>query len=170
MADITSTSTGYCTPQEMLIRYDRRLIGMLVSDSGTPVTTGLETDPVLLTMLRQASGEVESACLRGRRYSKEDLDDIYQSDTAAKDFLVWLVASIALYRLWQRRGDPSINIGDFNQALAYLEMLEQGKRIFPTSEHARAGTHTEFLSVQQIPFNDLRFKYNRLLGDAGLVE
>jgi phage gp36-like protein len=168
---ITSTNTGYCSPGEMLLHFDRRLIGMLISDTGVPVTDdfALLNNNVLKTALMQASAEVESACYRGGRYSKDDLDAIYASDTAAKRFLTWLVASIALYRLWQRRGDPKVIVGDFTSALQYLEALETGKRIFPLAETAVAGRKLEFVDASGIPdANDLVIKYRRILGNVGL--
>jgi len=168
---VRSTATGYCSPSEMLEHYDKRLVGMLISDTGVPVTddAAIQNSNILRAALLQASAEVEAACYRGRRYSKEDLDAIYSSNTAAKRLLTWLVASIALYRLWQRRGDPKLVVGDFTFALQYLEALETGKRVFPLLETEEAGSKFGFIDIKDVlDANDMAIKYRRLLGNVGL--
>lgn len=169
MPSLNSTSTAYCSPSEMLTFFDRRIIGMLVSDTGSPVTDlfQLQNNTNLQEALMLASAEVEAACARGGRYNKDDLTAIYNSNTAAKRFLTWLTASIALYRLWQRRGDPSLVVGDFTSALQYLEMLETGKRIFPFTETEEAGRRLEFVDVTfGGDTRDLVVKFSRLLGQT----
>ena len=72
--------TVYCTPAQLLQRYDARTIGQLVNDDGTSATvatlTSSSTGSVLYSHLQSASGKIEAALLASERYQLADLQTI----------------------------------------------------------------------------------------------
>ena len=154
---IISSTTAYATPADMLIRYDKRLIGRLVSDTGTPVTDdfALNNNIVLRTLLKEASGIVESYAFKGGRYTREMLQQLYNSNTSGRELLVSLVCAITLYLLWRRRGDPNIQPPkDYVIAEQYLRQLERGANIFA------------FLGTEEAGYNVDMFSHNIFWGQS----
>jgi hypothetical protein len=94
---------------------------------------------VLLAVLLGASGELESACQVGNRYSAADLAALTGSGLHR---VRKVVADLAFWALCQRRTPQSGNpetVPGAKQALEELDRLRKGERIFSFSESADAG-------------------------------
>jgi phage gp36-like protein len=92
----------YATCSDMAARYDVRLIGDLVSDTGAQVIAAdLPTNANLLAALTDASSAVDAALFVGNRYTPAQLASL--SDTGAS-LLRRLVSDLALIYLKRRRG------------------------------------------------------------------
>lgn len=94
---------------------------------------------IVAAALMSASGELEAACVVGKRYAPADLSGLTGAGLA---LLQSLVAHLAFWRLSQRRqpmsADPS-KVPGAMQSLEMMAMLRDGERIFPTDEAADAG-------------------------------
>lgn len=151
MSSYTNPDT-YCTPDEFLKRYDWRLVADLVSDSGDRVPeSSLPSNHNLLTALRDASGDVESACLCGQRYSPEDLANLQGN---ASSLLKRLVADIAMQYLRDRRGFKEQNDKPnqrYERAMEKLNALRRGELIFGLVKSAKSGlTRYEYVSESDL--------------------
>jgi hypothetical protein len=146
-----TTATPYCSAAELFNRHDWRMVADLINDGDGPRPTYAATlnSAVLAAILMDASGELESACVAGERYTPTDLQAMLDDDRAGPGLLVAgaglitaLVAHLAFWRLCQRRmplsGDPT-KVPGAKQALDALEALRKGERIFPFQESADAG-------------------------------
>lgn len=156
---LDSTTTVWCTPDEMTRFYDARLIALLCSDSNTPVND-LNTSQVLQSVLRLATAQLESIAYRGKRYTRAELQDIYSSNTVASELLKYLVASLALRILWMRRSDhsnPPIDSG----VDVLLEKLNAGEMIFPLIDTMNASFPKVMLRQEDLG-KPLRQLFNRL--------
>lgn len=141
-----TTATPYCSAAVMLVYHDWQQVADLVRDGMGPRPTraaildSTTTEGgILASTLLSASGELESACVVGKRYAPADLSGL---TGAALALLQSTVAHLAFWRLSQRRqpvsADPSKVPGAL-QALSLMQMLRDGERIFPTDEAADAG-------------------------------
>lgn len=126
------------TVQDLIDRFDQRLLADLARDDGTP-ETNLANSPRVLSALSDASGEVRSAILQGKRYTLEDLANLDPDDAA---FLKRLVCTRALLNLAAAR----VNVfGEENYRAAQqwveekLGQLASGERIFASPAAQDAG-------------------------------
>lgn len=96
--------TVYATPNDMLARYDSRLIGDLVSDSGVQDPNPANNSN-LQALLEDASGQIDAAVYVGDRYTPAQMATL--SDQAAA-FVRRLCCDLTLIYLKRRRGryDP----------------------------------------------------------------
>ena len=92
--------TVYCSPAEMLSRYDVRLVGDLVQDAGVQDPNPV-TNPNLAAMLEDASAAIDAAVYVGDRYTPDQMASL--SDQAAA-FCRRLCTDLALIYLKRRRG------------------------------------------------------------------
>lgn len=101
MTDVTSL---YATGNDMIARYDPRLLGDLVRDDGTqePLIT-LPTNSVLLSMLSDAYGQIVAKIVVGDRYTIAQLTPANLAP-AALAYLKRLNCDMALIYLKRRRG------------------------------------------------------------------
>jgi phage gp36-like protein len=132
---------AYATPEAVLLRYDSRRVGALCSDTGSQVTaSALLTDPVLAELLEDASGMIDSALLRGGRYTQSDLVALTGMDAK---LLQRLVCDIAYGLLVSRRGytaqELQANAPGYVSALAMLDRLAAGEAVFNVEENVLAG-------------------------------
>jgi len=94
--------TQYATPAEMLQRYDSRLLGDLVSDTGAAISAaGLLTDTNLAASLADASSAIDVAVSVGNRYTPAQMADL---STTAASFVRRLTCDLALIYIKRRRG------------------------------------------------------------------
>lgn len=127
----------YITVAEWGEGFDDRLLAQLSSDTGTPGTVD-ESNAVLLHCIERASADVESATLRGERYTETDLTALQTDD----DFtLKGLVIDLATMHLFGVRG---IGFPEHVQRMVdrgkdKLEALATGKRIFRHDSNVTAG-------------------------------
>jgi len=126
------------TVQDLIDRFDTRLLADLARDDGTP-EGDLAANPRVLSALADASGEVRSAILQGKRYTAEELGGLDPDDQA---FLKRLVCTRALLNLAAARvgvfGEE--NYGKAQQWVEEkLSQLARGERIFAAPAAQEAG-------------------------------
>lgn len=127
----------YITVAELELGFDSRLLAQLSSDNNVPAAVN-EGNDVLQHAIDRASADIESAALRGERYSLEDLVDLRDDD----DFtLKGLAIDLAKLHLYEIRGWPHDDLVARIQerALKMIEALANGSRIFRDSPSAAAG-------------------------------
>lgn len=143
MPQTLASSTGLLPVAEFLKRVDPLAVGKLASDvAGVPVVAGaLPTNPNVLAALLDASGLFESACSVGGRYSKEDIAVILAAPTTAACGMMWrILTDIAWAGLFERRPNKDIPTPpSLERSLAWLDMLADGRRIFPFLQSEDAG-------------------------------
>jgi len=128
---------AFATPADLLQRYDYRLIGQLISDTGSAQdSAAIITDPITTQMLADASGLIVSYALKGGRYSEADLAALTGNGLA---FLERLTCDLALYYFVQRRGLPVDKYPQVADAMDWLVKLSEGDLIFPITANIEAG-------------------------------
>jgi phage gp36-like protein len=126
------------TVQDLVDRFDRQLLADLARDDGL-AESDLAGNPRVLSALKDASGEVRSAILQGRRYTMDDLAALEEDDAA---FLKRLVCTRAMLNLAAARVSV---YGEENYRAAAewveekLSQLARGERIFGTPAAQDAG-------------------------------
>lgn len=134
----------YCTAEQFVQHAaDDRVVRQLLSDDTTPVTGDLDDNELLTAILKQASGEVESAACAGQRYViNETRNDLLSLTYNSAEYLAAVVASLAFQRLTMRRRDalmqqarPTI---DYEETQKFLERLRLGERVFGLLENHQA--------------------------------
>lgn len=129
--------SAFLSNAEFLIRYDARVTGQLVSDTGTAVSPGdLPTDTNLQTALEDASGEILTACLKGGRYSEDDLAGLSGNSLS---YLQRLTCDLALYNLVVRRGRKLEDYPQTEKALEMLDQIQKGEKVFAVPAVIEAG-------------------------------
>ena len=140
-----STNVPYITPADFLARKDANSISQYVCDTpNTPIPSSqlptiLYTNTNLLVALNSACGELESACLRGQAYAVSDLQSL---QGASLDYMKTILSDIATYRIMTRRlgpAPPETVVQAYNEAMASLDALSRGERIFSFQQSAQAG-------------------------------
>lgn len=136
MSEPVSSSEPYVSASDFLKRYDARTIGQLMSDESpagrTPTVdelTNANTVPGgrLSELLKDASGMLEIALLKGGRYTIADLEALTANQAA---FIKRVVGDLALGLCYQRRPATDTPIPTQTQvAMNVLDMLANGDRI-----------------------------------------
>ena len=126
---------AYATPEQLLSRYDSRVVGQLVDDTGGEVTS-LGTNSVVLDALEDASGQIRSAALVANKYSESTLNTLAADQDS---FLVRLTCSLALGYLVNRRMMDTAQYPEVVRAEQWLAALRFGERIFNVQDNADAG-------------------------------
>jgi len=143
-----STSIPYATPSDIREAHDFRQAGDLIADDGTRVTTAATFDASskVNKALMTASGMVEASCMRGNKYSLQDLQSL---NGAAKYLLADIVVELAWWKLYGRRVPRQAMPPEALWAFSMLDALESGAKIFPLQEQADAGNPTNGFMTQQ---------------------
>lgn len=121
---------AYAVPADLLKRFDARTVGDLAGDEGKRIVpSALLTDPNVLAVLDDASGEIESALLQGERYTAANLTALTGN---SQQYLVRLCCEIAFGLLWRRRpwADDQQRQEAIKRADEHLERLRKGERVF----------------------------------------
>jgi phage gp36-like protein len=168
---------AYATPAQLLQRYDARVIGDLVGDSGVRVARQeLLDNAVLLACLADASGEIEASVLQAKRYTTADLAALTGNSL---NYLVRITCTIAFGLLWERKpwsdDDDTGREEAQKRSRAALESLRKGKTIFDVEDVKEAGLPAiETPTIQRILSNNLavdqargRYYPNRRLPTSG---
>lgn len=158
-----SAQMPYCSAAQLLTVFDWRTIAQLCSDNDVSATQAQLLDPttkpggILDYALRAASGNLETAVLKGGIYSVSDLQnatgqptplDIANStnsnianiNTAGAWYIRQLVASYAKWLLYSHRPDLYAQIpADVQQAAQALQMIASGQAILPLQPNIDAG-------------------------------
>jgi len=132
--------TAYASVADLIARRDKRVIGELVNDDDDTLTDAeLLASDVLQTLLDDASGQVASAMLSGKRYEPDDLDGLTGHSLS---FLKKIVCTLVMADLYERR--PGIHQEQSKQymelARMYLDDLRSGKNLFNLSDKRNADT------------------------------
>ena len=99
-----TTVTSYATGQDMLARYDARLIGDLVQDEGIQVTSdALPLHVNLIAALEDAYGMIVSTLVVGDRYTLDQIDPVKLAPSGLS-YLKRLNCDMALLYIKRRRG------------------------------------------------------------------
>lgn len=142
---------SFAAPSDLLLRIDARFLGDLASDTDDPVLQkDFGTDTVLLAVLEDASGEVESAMAVNDLYSDTDLSGLAGNSLAK---LKRMTCEIAISFLMQRRPDynPERAKAFHDRAHEALEILRKGTNIFNLGNVREAGKPSiEAPTVRQI--------------------
>ncbi len=157
---------SYATPADLLKRYDARVVGDLVSDTDVQADPNeLTTNAVLLQMLADASGDIESALLVGERYSLENLQ-AYNATTNPSGLtenslalLQRMTCDIAYALLLRRRGtvDPDRHAAVLDLAEKYLKDLRSGAAVFGIQAQEEAG-RASYTGVRTVDFAQLNLQ------------
>lgn len=144
---------SFVTTANFLTRYDWRLIAQMVSDTGTADSQGaVATDPNLLQILQDASGEVLMYAIQGGRYSQTDLDNLTDISKAQ---LQRLVSDIAIWFIVLRRGLPVDEYPQCRLALEMLKLISEGEEIFNVQANIDASVaQSPDVSIQSIANNN----------------
>jgi len=138
---LASSTALLCPVSEFLKRVDVSAVGKLASDMATPIApAALATNANVLAALQDAGGLFESACSVGGRYSQQDIAVILAAPTTAACGMMWrIITDIAWAGLFERRPNKDVPTPpSLERSLQWLDMLADGRRIFPflQSEHA----------------------------------
>ncbi len=112
-------------PEDMTLRYDARVIGDLVSDRGSRVNPEeLAADPVLLTSLEDATGEILAYLYPGERYTENDLTQLLGGESLS--YLKSLCCQVAWVNLLKRKPTSDQYARQIQPAReSYLKALEE---------------------------------------------
>ena len=130
---------AYATPADMIVRFDSRELGDLVSDTGARVSeANLPADTKLLAILDDASGRIEGALLVGSRYTIDDLTSLTGNAAA---YLKRITCDVAMGMLWERRpeGASDARVAAMERSESHLEDLRKGRNIFGLEPQQDAG-------------------------------
>jgi phage gp36-like protein len=141
---VTTSATGYATVADLFNFKDWRQIADWCTDTEIRPTRPALSDPttpvgaVVAELLLSASGEVESACLVGKRYTPAELASLTGS---TKRLLVAVVCAITLYRAAERRNPLTApkEVPGYQAAKEQLELLRKGEAVFGLSQQMEAG-------------------------------
>lgn len=130
---------AYATPADMMLRFDRGDIGQLCSDDKNIVSPqDLPNNPVCLTALQDAAGEIEAALLVSNRYSVADLQALTGNSLSV---LVSMNCLVAMRRLTDRRfgWNPEKSKAIREASDTQLEKLRKGENTFNIQAAMDAG-------------------------------
>lgn len=142
----------YAAPADLLTRYDARLLGDLVSDSGSPVVAdALPSHPVVHAVLADASAAIDAAVSVGNRYTPAQMASL--SDTAAA-FVRRLTCDLALLYVKRRRGrfDPEKDGALLKEVNETLQSLRTGNDLLLLDGQSQAPASTiELVKPELVP-------------------
>jgi phage gp36-like protein len=140
---------AYANGNDLIARFDARIVGDLLADDDTRVAAGsIPANANALAALDDASSMINSACQVGQRYTQAQLAAL--SGTDAK-LLVRLACDLAFIYLCQRRGiKPAMYEETFERSTDMLEKLRNGEAIFAVPANIEAGTPTDIFPSQAV--------------------
>jgi hypothetical protein len=154
--DSAAVGTPYLGVSEFLKRADVRAVADLVTDSGTrlgsstnitTMASALASDPNLAAALADASGELESVCAIGKRYTAADLAVIATSATVSAARMFRILFRLTMCLLYERRLDKGEPPKVFAQVELDLKALREGEAIFSTVQAEAAGLPTDYIET-----------------------
>lgn len=129
--------TAFADADDLTTCYDVRVLGQYLSDNGTALTANeVANSPKTAALLEQASGQILAFAYKGERYSEADLLALTGNGLA---MLKRMTCDLAFSYILQRRGVAVDDYPQVKTALELLELLSQGKVIFPIAVNAEAG-------------------------------
>ena len=130
---------AYASPDDLKKRYDVRTLGDLAGDIGVRVQpSDFADNAILLAALEDASGEVDSCLLQGRRYTAAQLAALTGNSLA---MLKRITCEIAYGLLWERRSyvDDDRRMAAMDRARQTLNRLRKGEIVFDIDDVKDAG-------------------------------
>lgn len=148
---------AYATPEQLIMRYDARVIGQLLDDSGVQIDN-ISANTVALEAMDDASGQIRSAALVANKYTEDDLNTLAANHDA---FLVKLTCDLAYGFLKNRRAIDGEIPPQVKEANQWLAMLRFGERILNVQANADAGnvSHSTISLVERQQTNLLADSY-----------
>lgn len=127
------------TGQDLVKRFDYKLIGRLVADDETVLSkTDVESNAEVATALDDALGRFYAAVQSGARYSVDDLDSLTASSLS---YAKRLICNCAILALMARR--PGTHTMERESMLKETEgalgALSNGKDVFTLVDHLESG-------------------------------
>jgi phage gp36-like protein len=125
---------AYASFNDLKARYDVRVIAKYASDTGTPVTVpSLPTNARVVAALRDASGMIRNALVKGKRYPSAVLDAL-AADADKGAVLIQMTCALAMAQIIGKAvaGVDEIEelVMGYKMALSNLEDLRNGKEVF----------------------------------------
>ena len=130
-----ATGDPYATGDDMVTRHDVDVIGDLLQDDRERLDRALVADhPTLLTLLRDASGEIETSASKGGIYTRDDLVKIADGEygTNQQAFLARVTCWICMALLFERRPAIHQELAEayLERANRYLIQIQNGDKLF----------------------------------------
>ncbi len=130
----------YATPADMILFFDSRTIGDLVSDDTTRVSEANQaTNAKLIGALDAASGQINAACLQGERYTIADIGGLIGDSRA---FLEQLTCELTMAVLWRRKPyseDNQSQVDAIQRADETMKRLRSGEWVWDVADNKAAG-------------------------------
>lgn len=133
---------AYASAADMVVRYDVRTLGDLLTDDGLRQTPAqVAASATLASLLSDASGEIDAALRVGQRYTAANLAALTGNSLA---LLKRITCQIAMRMIWERR--PYLNEmqevareDSQDKSRRMLEKLRKGEAIFDIADVPDAG-------------------------------
>jgi hypothetical protein len=143
MSTPISGLNAYCTPARFLQGYDWRTVGDLLNDyDQRPTYQSVVSSTILVQLLQEASGMLETACFVGNRYSTADIQAVINQGGNGASYVQGIVAGMTMWLLFDRRPELYQRYElpkKAEWASEVLDRLRLGERILPLQENANAG-------------------------------
>jgi hypothetical protein len=182
-----SNATSYLDASDFLLRRDVTSVYAYSTDGASgppqgPTPTQMtailldDTTPqgkVLASRMAAASGMLESALLRSSRYAATDIVALLSMGGNSAEYLKEILADICMFKLCTRRpgpAPPETVVSAYNEALAALNDLSTGSRIFAFVEAEAAGLpQVNQFNISDYYRNNLFTTRSRsMFGDRGM--
>ncbi|MBX3422217.1 MAG: hypothetical protein KF752_11740 [Pirellulaceae bacterium] len=160
----------FATPEDLVDRYDYRVIGDLCTDEGSELDRSqVMTDLKVESSIRDASGEILVNLQMGGNYTQADLESLTGLN---RSHLVRVTCDIAMALLIQRRPNRvNAEIADkiCEKAKDHINRLKKGENVFGFQSKLNAGTlQVSHMDVQQVEsLNLLPDRMGRFFPDQG---
>ena len=148
----------YATPADLIERFDARIIASVVLDDGSTENVALlPANTKVLNALSEASGDINTAILKGDRYQVSDLEALTGDD---KQSLVGLCCVMAFLKLMRRRMYAADEQKKYAEMIRerdeMLKLLRDGSAVFNIQAAHEAGLPDGSRFTRS---NDLRRNY-----------
>jgi hypothetical protein len=149
---VISAFQAFASGTDLVNYRDWRHVADLLNDDDTRVgsSAAVQSHALVLLALKTASAQIEVACYRGGRYTRDDLAALVDTVTAvdpttgtlttaytvSRELLRKLTCDLAFWFLVTRRkpdASPRV-ISGVAEAMNMLEMLKLGEEVFPFQE------------------------------------
>lgn len=154
---------SYADGEDLIKRYDVDMIGALAWDEREDMDReAVPTHPTVLTLLEDASGEIDVCLLAGGRYTPAQLAALTGNSLS---HLKRITCAVAMASLFERRPGMYEEIAErvAKTARANLTALKKGENIFgiPELENGNAGT-IDVATVESIEIDNLNLLPGRM--------
>lgn len=131
---------AYATGNDLIARYDSRMIGDLCQDDDEPVdVSSIPNHPNVLAALLDASGEIDTALMVGGQYTPAQLSGLTDN---TRNHLIRITCAIAIALLLERRpieAYQQLAAAYRKVAEGHLTALRRGENVFGVQVNLEAG-------------------------------